>query len=237
MLDWDPNDPATVKVHYDVSVWSIDQRAELIEALAEADIAHVWEDDELVVPEAVEQDVDELFERLERLLGPFPVPLPDDDPGIEYALEEWPDPDRAVLAAGLVEGEIPHRWEEHAVVVASDAEAAVDALLDAVEQGMYVPASGDVTLGAPDGALDTMFSSSDRLARDPDDSAGRDALLDLLPRVAPNAPPYGVSTATWAKVIDAATGLGSLVDDDGSSASDIIGAAQVLRTLVRQYVS
>ncbi len=73
--EWDPNDPETVNVHYDVSAWSIDQRAELTEALAEAEIAHVWEDDELVVPEEQEDVVDELFERLEELLGPFAVPL------------------------------------------------------------------------------------------------------------------------------------------------------------------
>jgi hypothetical protein len=49
VLDWNPNDPDTVKVHYDVSAWSLDQRAELSEALAEADLAHVWEGDEVVV--------------------------------------------------------------------------------------------------------------------------------------------------------------------------------------------
>ncbi|MET0145633.1 MAG: hypothetical protein ABW328_12735 [Ilumatobacteraceae bacterium] len=237
MLDWDPNDPETVKVHYDVTVWSLDQRAELIEALADADIAHVWEEEELVVPEALEADVDELFERLEALLGPFPVPLPDDDPGIEYALEEWSAADRAVLSAGLVESEVPHRWEEHAVVVATDAEESVDALLDAVEQGTYVPATGEAAIAAPEGALDTMFSSADRLARDPDDTAGRDALRDLVPQLQANVPPYGVSTATWAKAVDAAIDVGILIDDDDASASDIIGAAQVLRSLVRQFVS
>ena len=87
MLDWNPNDPDTVKVHYDVSAWSIDQRAELSEALAEEDLAHVWEDDELVVPEALESDVDLLFERLEAVLGPFPIPLDGEDPGVEFGLE------------------------------------------------------------------------------------------------------------------------------------------------------
>ena len=77
MLDWNPNDPETVKVHYDVSAWSLDQRAELAEALAEADIAHVWEGDEVVVPEQLESEVDELFARLEELLGPFAITLGD----------------------------------------------------------------------------------------------------------------------------------------------------------------
>ena len=63
MFDWNPNDPDTVKVHYDVSAWTIDQRAELSEALAEDEITHVWDGDELVVPEEVEAQADELFSR------------------------------------------------------------------------------------------------------------------------------------------------------------------------------
>ena len=45
-----------------------------------------------------------------------------------------------------------------------------------------------------------------------------------------------MSTGTWAKAVDAASALGDLIDDDDSSASDIIGAAQALRSLVREYV-
>ena len=91
--------------------------------------------------------------------------------------------------------------------------------------------------GAPDGALDSLFASSDRLARDPDDRTGREDLDDLVPRLAPAAPPYGMSVATWARIIDAAQALTDLADDETSTSSDIIGSAQELRSLVRQYVS
>ena len=138
MLDWNPNDPDTVKVHYDVSVWSLDQRAELAEALADAEIAHVWEGDEVVVPEELESEVDELFARLEQLLGPFAVTLATDEPGVQYELDEWPPADRQALTQALVEGEVPHRWEGMTVVVAADAETTVDELLDAIEQGTLV---------------------------------------------------------------------------------------------------
>ena len=235
VLDWNPDDPDTVKVHYDVSAWTLDQRAELSEALAEAELAHVWEGDEVVVPEELEGDVDELFARLEELLGPFPVPLADDDGGVEFGLDEWPPGDRQVLAQALIEAEVPHRWNGTTVVVATDAESTVDELLDAIEQGTLVLASGSGD-GAPEGALDTMFSSSDRLARDADDGAGRDELRELVPQLDPSHPPYGVSTGTWAKAVAAAQALGELIDDDTSSSSDVIGAAQTLRTLVRQYI-
>ena len=236
MLDWNPNDPDTIKVHYDVAAWTIDQRAELAEALAEADIAHVWDGEEVVVPEELEAEVDELFARLEELLGPFPVALDEDDPGVEFGLDEWPPGDRQTLTQALIEAEVPHRWDGATVIVATDAESTADELLDAIEQGTLVLASSAGGASAPEGALDTMFSSADRLARDPDDRVGRDELTALLPELAPTVPAYGVSVGAWAKAVDAAGALGDLIDDADATASDIIGAAQILRSLVREYV-
>ena len=89
--------------------------------------------------------------------------------------------------------------------MATDAEASVDELLDGIEQGTLVVAGVDG--GAPDGALDTLFAAADRLARDADDRTGREDLSDLLPRLAPAAPPYGMSVATWARTIDAGHAL------------------------------
>jgi hypothetical protein len=236
VLDWDPNDPDAVKVHYDVSAWSLDQRAELTEALAESDIAHVWEGDEVVVPEALEAEADELFARLEELLGPFALPLAAEEHGVEYQLDEWPPADRQALTQALIEGEIPHRWEGTTVVVVTDAEATVDELLDAIEQGTLVLAGADGATGAPPEALSTLFTSADRLARDPDDHAGSDGLRALVPTLDPMQPPYGVSVNTWAKILDAAGALVELVDEEEPSSSDVIGTAQELRSLVRQYV-
>jgi hypothetical protein len=236
VLDWNPNDPDTVKVHYDVSAWSLDQRAELSEALAEADLAHVWEGDEVVVPEELEGEVDELFERLEELLGPFAIPLAPDEQGVEYELDEWPPADRQALAQALIESEVPHRWEGSTVVVVPDAEATVDELLDAIEQGTLVLASGVAGSGAPEDALSTLFTSADRLARDPDDSTGRDDLRALVAVLDPQQPPFGVSVNTWAKIVDAATVLTELADAEEPVPSDVIGQAQELRGLVRQYV-
>jgi hypothetical protein len=233
VLDWNPDDPDTVKVHYDVSGWSIDQRVELTDAFAEADIAFVWEGDEVVVPEELEDQVDEMFVRLEEQLGPFPVALAADDPGVEFGLDEWPEADRRTLSQALVEGEVPHRWDGTTVVVATDAEATVDELLDAIEQGTLVV--GSETSEAPEGALDTLFASSDRLARDPDDHTGRAEISSLAPRLDAAQPPYGVPVGTWRKTVDAAGTLAGLVDEDGTP-SDVIGAAQALRALVREYV-
>lgn len=236
MLDWNPNDPDTVKVHYDVGGWSFDQRAELAEALAEEDLAHVWEDDELVVPEALEADVDALFERLEEALGPFAVALAADEQGVEFGLDEWPPSDRTTLTAALIAHGIAHRWDGTTLTVAADAEDDVDGLLDDIESGTY---DDEIARGgvAPEDALSTMFSSSDRLAKDPEDETGRDELRALRERIDPGEPAYGLSVATWAKIVDATDALLRALDDPAeTSTSDVIGAAQDLRSRVRGYV-
>jgi len=235
VLDWNPDDPDTVKVHYDVSGWSLDQRAELSEALAEAALAHVWEADEVVVPDELEADVDALFERLEELLGPFAIALPADEEGVEFGLDEWPSADRQTLTQALIEGEIPHRWDGTTVSVAAEAEAAVDTLLDEIEQGTLV-LTGATAPAAPEGALSDLFTAADRLAKDPEDTTGRDDLRELVTTLDRAVPPYGMSTGTWAGVVDSSAALVELVDDDSTSASDVIGAAQDLRSKVRQHV-
>lgn len=234
--DWDPNDPEAVKVHYDVSTWSLDQRGELSAALAEAEVAHLWDGDELVVPEDAEGEADAIFERLEELLGPFAVALDPDDAGVEYGLDEWPPADRRTLGQALIERAVPHRWDRTTVVVATDREAEVDELLDAVEQGTVVLEAGTPGGEPPAGALSTLFSAGDRLARDPDDRTGGDELRDLTPQLDRKLPPYGIDVPTWAGTVEAAQALLELIEDEDASSSDVIGAAQHLRSLVRELV-
>ena len=75
----------------------MDQRSALVESLAAASIPHAWRENELVIPEDAEDATDDIFERLEREIGPFPVPLDDDDETIEFQLEEWSLSERGVL--------------------------------------------------------------------------------------------------------------------------------------------
>jgi len=239
MTDWDLNDPDTVKVHYDVSSWTVEQRAELAEALAEADIAHRWQDvdgtDELVVPEELEAATDELFNRLEAALGPFPIALGDEPNPVEYGLDEWPPADRQTLTTAIIEAEIPHRWEQATLYVPAAAEPVVDELLDALEAGTLAVTGTDED-APPDDALSRLFNGADRLAKDADDRAGREDLIALAGVLLPNRAPYGVGGAAWSKIVEANAALADLSEDVDASPSDIIGAAQQLRSLVRQYV-
>jgi hypothetical protein len=241
-IDFDPNDPDVVKVHYDVSVWDFEQRAELSEALADAEFPHYWDGNELVVPEAVEADVDALFERLEELFGPFPIVLQDDAESTEFGLDEWSATDRSALTAALIEAEIPHRWDGTTVIVDADAEDAVDDLLDKIETG-EIGVTGDGGAGPPDDALSTMFVSADKLAKDPLDTGARNDLIDLLPQLDPKHPPYGLAVRAWSGAIDGVSKIVALVGDQATSDdadldhdSAVIGAAQDLRSIVRPLV-
>lgn len=242
-IDFDPNDPDVVKVHYDVSAWNFDQRAELSEALADAELPHAWEGEEIVVPELVETEVDALFDELEKILGPFPIALEDDAESTEFGLDEWSDADRSVLTDALIASEVPHRWDGTTVLVASDAEHAVDDLLDAIEAGELLGDGGDGAAAPPEGVLSTMFLAADRLAKDPMDAGARTNLLELAPLVDAKTPPYGMAHRPWAGAVREVDALVELIDldaatgsPDDTAESDIIGTAQELRSLLRPYV-
>ena len=238
-IDFDPNDPDTVKVHYDVSGWTIDQRAELSEALANSELPHFWDEDELVVPEIVEERVDALFEKLEEDIGPFAILLAEDAESTEFGLDEWSDVDRAVLTEALVEAEVPYRWDGLTVVVAVEAEHAVDDLLDAIEAGELISTTPNDGTAPPDGVISTIFLATDKLAKDPLDAKSRKVLIDLHPQLDRKIPPYGLAQRTWAGAVD---GVGQIVDhivagsSGADSESDVIGDAQELRSLIRPYV-
>jgi hypothetical protein len=233
VLDWDPNDPDEVKVHYDVSAWNLEQRAELSSALADEDIAHTWADDELVVPEQLEARTDALFSRLDEELGPFPIALGPEDPAVEYGLDEWPDDDRATLTAALVESAIAHRWDGTTVFVAAEAEPTVDELLDGIEAGTVVAGAA---AAPPEDVLSRLFDAADRLAKDPEDRVGREDVTVLTAACDPGHPPYGLAKNVWRGVVEASGRLADVTDAPEPDPSNVIGAAQQLRSLLRPYV-
>ena len=237
-VDFDPYDPDQVKVHYNLTGWSFEQRAELAETLAERGVPHTWEGDEVIVPEEIESHVDALFDELEREIGPFPVPLLDDegedgDGVTEFDLAEWPAADIDVLQQSLLEGEIPHRWAGRTLVVARDAEHVVDDLLDAIESGDA--ASLDESAEAPDGALNSLYVAADRLTRDGHDGPARSSLLALVPKLSPASPPFGLAARPWSVIVDRAQTIVAAFDA-GAEADAVTAAANELRTVCRPYV-
>ena len=164
MTEWNPTDPDATSVYYDLSSWSIDQRAELAAEMADAEIPHAWNDTELMVPEEFEQAVrspdrgrrdtprhrvgqrtSTPQRRWRRVSPPTQVPAPsrsrcaDDAATTEYELDEWPERDRSALTHALDRRRHPvPLGGDRQLLVGTEDEEVVDALLDEIETGEYV---------------------------------------------------------------------------------------------------
>ena len=149
--DWNPNDPDAVRVHYDLANWSFEQMAELAAALADAEIPHAWDGNELIVPDSAEAATDDIVAQVEMRLGIAgdtgeasareAIPLAEDVASTEYDLAEWEPSERELVTSHLVSRGLPFRWEEDVLLVGTDDEELVDAILDDVEndEGIELP--------------------------------------------------------------------------------------------------
>ena len=174
MSEWNPLDPDAESVHYDLSQWSIDQRAAVAEMFAEAEIPHAWVGNEVVVPSELEDAADEMLDALEQELGVgtqegnssqrdarrLQLNEATDEEITEYELDEWSMGERSRLTELLVASDIPYRWEGALLVTLTELEDAVDDLLDAVEAGDVTivdsarnPESGFGTISAGDSSV------------------------------------------------------------------------------------
>ncbi len=252
--DWSPFDPDADNVYYDLTAWNPDHEAELIEALVEGGVPHGWNDRELVVPERSEEDADRIIEEVEERLGigqpndavPASTELAPDAPTTEYDLENWPVNDRRVVTEALVHVRIPHRWEGATLLVPTAAEEVVDDLLDDIEGGEVtiiddgngldpsdeIGASGEGP--DDDDLMGLLFTAGDRLARDPLDADGLDALAKTLAVLDSERPPYGIAPADWQVVSDLADRLGdALAGQESPDAVVAIELAEELRDVTR----
>jgi hypothetical protein len=256
--DWNANDPDATRVHYDLESWSFEQMAELAAALADAEIPHAWDGNELIVPESAEEATDEIVAQVELRLGMAdtvadgpdgelaaqrdPVPLADDAPSTEYDLAEWEQSERALITSHLVARSVPFRWEEDVLLVGTDDEALVDSILDEVEndEGVELPDDGDDADEAdqlPFETLTTFFLAGDRLQRNPLDADGLEQLLSAVDVADPDRPPDGVDKRLWARMCELADDLAAaLVDGDEPDVVETQAVATELHDLLRPYV-
>lgn len=246
--DWNPNDPDATRVHYDLSSWSFEHIAELAADLAEAQIPHAWDDNELIVPESAEAETDDIVAQVEERLGIVdqappprePVPLDDDAPATEYDLAEWEQSERDLVTTNLVARGLPFRWEDDVLLVGTDDEELVDAILDAVESGEAAEPSAtgdDDEDQLPFETLTTFFLAGDRLQRNPLDADGLEQLLSATDVADPERPPYGVERRLWVRMCELADQLAAaLVDGDDPDLVETQAVAAELHDLLRPYV-
>ena len=261
MTDWNPSDPDAAKVFYDLSGWDFDQQAELASALADLEIPHTWDGNELVIPADSEQQVDELFTELEERLNIAPASedeedvaadgeqaanpvewsvLEDDTPATDYDLTVWSDLDRSMVTESLDAAGIAYRFVDGVLSVPTSAEDPVDDILDEVEAGEMIPVIND----GPDGdvlpfeSLNSFFLAGERLRKDARDADGLERLLDAIKIADPDRPPRGVELRVWRRSCELAEQLADVLVE-GSEDEVITGAqpvAEALHDLLRPLV-
>jgi hypothetical protein len=135
MSEWNPKDPEALTTRYDLSDWSVDDRADVAAALANAEIAHSWDGSELLVSQDTEQVVDAILDEIEDELDNLEDD--DDDSGddniTEYELDEWSEGERKQLCDMLDNLDIGYRWDGTMLLVPIGVEAVVDSCLDSID--------------------------------------------------------------------------------------------------------
>jgi hypothetical protein len=135
MSDWNPKDPEALTTRYDLSDWSVDDRADVAAALADAEIAHSWDGSELLVSQDTEQVVDAILDEIEDELDNLEDG--DDEQGddniTEYELDEWSEGERKQLCDMLDNLDIGYRWDGTMLLVPIGVEAVVDSCLDSID--------------------------------------------------------------------------------------------------------
>ena len=133
MSEWNPKDPEALTTRYDLADWSVDDRADVAAALADAEVAHSWDGSELLVAQDTEQIVDAILDEIEDELDDL-EDGDDDDSGedniTEYELDEWSEGERKQLCDMLDNLDIGYRWDGTMLLVPIGVEAVVDSCLD-----------------------------------------------------------------------------------------------------------
>ncbi|MEY4656013.1 MAG: hypothetical protein RL073_240 [Actinomycetota bacterium] len=135
MSDWNPKDPEALTTRYDLSDWSVDDRADVAAALADAEIAHSWDGPELLVSQDTEQVVDAILDEIEDELDNLEDGDDEssDDNITEYELDEWSEGERKQLCDMLDNLDIGYRWDGTMLLVPIGVEAVVDSCLDSID--------------------------------------------------------------------------------------------------------
>lgn len=135
MSEWNPKDPEALTTRYDLADWSVDDRADVAAALADAEIAHSWDGSELLVAQDTEQVVDAILDEIEDELDNLEDG--DDESGedniTEYELDEWSEGERKQLCDMLDNLDIGYRWDGTMLLVPIGVEAIVDSCLDSID--------------------------------------------------------------------------------------------------------
>ncbi|MEO8364556.1 MAG: hypothetical protein ABI570_09265 [Ilumatobacteraceae bacterium] len=239
MSEWNPRDPDTESVRYDLSEWTINQRANVASVLADATVSHTWEGDELIVPVDDEERVDAILDEIESQSAATgsTQSLDVDEQLTEYELDDWSAAERSELSQMLTEFNVAYRWEGDVLLVPTSSEDEVDECLDSLEKGGVIIVDDDSTPQASQETLKTLFNVAQRLQRNPLDADGLTLLSVLLEDIESHRSPQNVPSSAWRQATDIADQLAAaLTDDNQPDELTAIDLAGRLHAVLRPHV-
>lgn len=239
MSEWNPRDPDTESVRYDLSEWTINQRANVASVLADAAVPHTWDGDELIVPVDDEDQVDAILDEIESQSAATDSTqsLDADEQLTEYELDDWSAAERNELSQMLTEFNVAYRWEGDVLLVPTSSEDEVDECLDSLEKGGIIIVDDDSTPQASQETLKTLFNVAQRLQRNPLDADGLTLLSVLLEDIESHRSPQNVPSSVWRQATDIADQLAAaLTDDNQPDELTAIDLAGRLHAVLRPHV-
>lgn len=193
--------------------------------------------------EALEDEIRTQAGILHRLLGPIVEPPPaaprsdngagpatDDADGRSetvYELGEWLPEQRAELGVRLEEEHIPGTWDGANLVVSSEREADVEAVLDRIEAVQELDADEEATYRA----MEELFAATDRFMNDPADRARGNEVVRAV-GVADGPTPVGLDDAQWWQIRQRARILADSIEHKAQK-DLVVTEARTLRDLLR----
>ncbi len=246
------NLPEIDQLVYELASWTLDQRTEVAEVMAESGIPHAWEGDELFVHVQFEDYVDALLEPIEHGAGWVPTAgvaaLPEGEL-TEYDLADWTPGAREAVSEQLAAAEVAFGWDGTALLVAVADEEVVDDLLDELEESGALDDADDRDADdddeTPGEVLEMLFLAADRLRKNSLDGEGLSGLAGAMAMTDASRPPFGVDPLVWRRItaladelVAAETGEDDgddeVTDDHDPDASQALAAE--LRELLRPFV-
>lgn len=221
-------------IEYDCSPWAQQTRQVLRSLLEDNEVPHAWEGTVLVVPGAVEQQVDDL---VEAAMSTARSSLGSARPQVAYEVSVFSAGVQNTLVDDLVEARIPHEWDSDGdLVVHEEDAAAVEEIIDALGE----PDGGDELDGMElHERLNALFVSVDRLCRDARDAKAHKGLERTYDEVENLSVPFGVEPEVWLRLHRELAGLLEALDvvevDDGRD-EQVMSRSEVVRDMLRRYV-
>ncbi|MSW20677.1 MAG: hypothetical protein F2873_07240, partial [Actinobacteria bacterium] len=225
------------QVVYDLSAWPIDAQTETAIAFAESGLPHLWDGTDLIIPEVHEESADRMLERIEDQFdlveGEEREMLAEEDaesagPGsvgetsggdTEFPLDGWDSSRRMELVERLVELSVPHHWEGELLVVPTDRDEDVEAILD--EMDGIEPRSEPSSHIDPAEIASVLFLTAERMRKGKVDATKYAELLEALDAAEPAQPPFGVDPNLWMQMLELGEDLADAVAEDTDEIEEV----------------